>query len=126
MKSCIVGAGAIGGMLGVKLALAGEDLTFISRGANLDAIKKKGMRLIMEDGTENLVHPVKATDSFVEAGTQDLVILGMKAHQVARVAKDLPILFGPGTIVVTMQNGIPWWYFQRHPGPYEGMHVEAV
>jgi 2-dehydropantoate 2-reductase len=126
MKNCIVGAGAIGGMLGVELALAGEDVTFVSRGANLEAIKKHGLRLIREDGTERVVHPVQATDSLAEAGPQDLVILGMKAHQVAPVAKDLRSLFGPDTLVVTLQNGIPWWYFHKHPGPYEGLCIEAV
>ena len=126
MKICIVGAGAIGGMLGVRLALAGEDVTFICRGANLEAVKTSGMRLIMEDGTEHLAHPVKATDRIAEAGVQDLVIPAMKAHQVAPVARDMRSLFGPDTVVVTMQNGIPWWYFQRLPGPYEGTRIEAV
>jgi 2-dehydropantoate 2-reductase len=126
MKICVVGAGAIGGMVGVKLARAGEDVTFISRGANLEAVNKNGLRLVMEDGPECLLHPVKAAGRIAEAGIQDLVILGMKAHQVAPVARELRSLFGPDTIVVPMQNGIPWWYFQKHPGPYEGMHIEAV
>jgi 2-dehydropantoate 2-reductase len=126
MRSCIVGAGAIGGLLGVKLVQAGEDVTFISRGANLEAVKKDGMRLIAEDGSESSVHPVKATDSLAEAGPHDLVLLGMKAHQLPPVAADLRSLFGPDTIVVTLQNGIPWWYFHKHPGPYEGLRIEAV
>ncbi|MBV8315705.1 MAG: NAD(P)-binding domain-containing protein, partial [Planctomycetaceae bacterium] len=99
MKICIVGAGAIGGMLGVKLALAGEDVIFITRGVNLEAVKKNGMRLVMEGGGECLAQPVKATDRIAEAGVQDLVILGMKAHQVAAVAKDVRSLFRPDTIV---------------------------
>ena len=126
MRICIVGAGAIGGMLGVKLIEAGEDVTFIIRGANLDAVRKHGMRLILEDGTEIVAHPAMATDSIAEAGPQDLVLLGMKAHQVAPVAPALPTLFGPETIVVTMQNGIPWWYFYKLPGPFEGLRIEAV
>jgi 2-dehydropantoate 2-reductase len=126
VKICIVGAGAIGGMLGVKLALAGEGVTFICRGANLEAVKNHGMKLIMDDGTEYLARPAMATDRIAEVGVQDLVILGMKAHQVAPVAEDLRLLFGPDTIVVTMQNGIPWWYFYRLPGPYEDMRIEAV
>jgi 2-dehydropantoate 2-reductase len=68
MKICIVGAGAIGGMLGVRLALAGEDVTFIARGANLEALTNQGMRLIMEDGTEHCARPVKATDRIADAG----------------------------------------------------------
>jgi 2-dehydropantoate 2-reductase len=126
MKIGVVGAGAIGGMLGVKLALAGEDVTLIMRGAKLDAVRKNGLRLIMEDGSENLLQPAKATDRIGEAGRQDLVILAMKAHQLAPVAADLRSVFDPDTIVVTMQNGIPWWYFQKCPGPYEGMRIEAV
>jgi 2-dehydropantoate 2-reductase len=126
MKICIVGAGAIGGMLGVKLALAGEDVTFICRGAHLEAVRKQGLRLIMEDGTEHQVHPVKATDRIAAAGEHDIVIPAMKAHQVAPVAQEMRSLFGPDTIVVTLQNGIPWWYFQRLPGPYEGTRIEAV
>ena len=72
MKIAIIGAGAIGGYVGVKLALAGEDVTFIVRGANLDAIRKNGMKLIMEDGTEHVAASVKATNDYAEAGPQDL------------------------------------------------------
>ena len=85
MRICIVGAGAIGGLLGVKLAQAGEEVTLIARGPHLAAIRANGMKLVQEDGGEIVVHP-KATDKITEAGIQDLVILGMKAHQVAAVA----------------------------------------
>jgi len=113
-------------MLGVKLAACGEDVTFIARGANLEAIKKSGLKLIAEDGQESTVHPVKATDRIGEAGAQDVVILAMKAHQVAPVVSDVRSLLGKDTTIVTMQNGIPWWYFLKLPGPYEGMRIEAV
>ena len=126
MKIAIIGAGAIGGYVGVKLALAGEDVTFIVRGANLEAIKNNGMKLIMEDGTEHVAKNVKATNSYDEAGPQDMVILALKAHQVDAVAEDVPKLFGPDTVVVTMQNGIPFWYFHKHGGPYEGKRVQTV
>jgi 2-dehydropantoate 2-reductase len=126
MRICVVGAGAIGGMLGVKLALTGQDVTFIVRGANLEALRKSGIRLVMEDGTEHGVHPVKATDRMAEAGTQDLVLLCVKAHQVAPIARDVRHLFGPETMVVTLQNGVPWWYFHKLPGPYEGMRIESL
>src|SRR5437867_11270019 len=126
MKIAIIGAGAIGGYVGVKLALAGEDVTFIVRGANLDAIRKNGMKLIMHDGTEHVAAGVKATNDYAEAGPQDLVILAMKAHQVEAVAGDLPKLFGPDTSVVTMQNGIPYCYFHKHGGPLEGCQVHSV
>ncbi len=126
MKLCIVGAGAIGGMLGVKLAQAGEDVTFVIRGANLEAARKSGIKLIMEDGTESLVHPAQATDRLADAGPQDIVILAMKAHQLPPVAAEIRCLCNPDTLVVTLQNGIPWWYFYKNPGAYEGMRIEAV
>src|SRR6202521_6271695 len=109
MKIAIVGAGAIGGYVGVQLALSGEDVTFMVRGANLDAIRKNGMKLIMNDGTEHTASKVKATNKYAEAGQQDIVILAMKAHQVEAVANDVPRLFGAETMVVSMQNGIPFW-----------------
>ena len=126
MKICVVGAGAIGGLMGAKLALAGEDVTLIARGAHLEAIRQNGLKLIEEDGTEHVARQVKATSRLNEAGAQDIVILALKAHQVEPIAKDLPALFGPGTIVVTTQNGIPWWYFQKHGGEFEGRRVETV
>ena len=126
MKICIVGAGAIGGLMGAKLALAGEDVTLIARGAHLDAIRQNGLKLIEEDGSEHVAKNVKATSKLNEAGKQDVVILALKAHQVEPIATELPALFGPSTIVVTTQNGIPWWYFQKHGGEFEGRRVETV
>ncbi len=127
MKIAIIGAGAIGGYVGVKLALAGEDVTFIVRGANLNAIRAHGMKLVMADGTEEVATNVKATNDYAAAGPQDLVILAMKAHQVEAVADDIGKLFGPATAVVTMQNGIPYWYFHKHGGAaFEGSRVTSV
>lgn len=130
MKICIVGAGAIGGMLGVKLALTGNDVTLILRGANLEAVKANGLTLIEENGNELVARPIKATSVIADAGVQDVIILALKAHQVAVVAADLPALMHAGTRVVTMQNGIPWWYFHKIPGelskPYLGKSVQAV
>ena len=126
MKICIVGAGAIGGMLGVKLALTGHEVTLILRGANLEAVRQDGMTLIEEDGKELLARPARVTSVIAEAGVQDVVILGMKAHQVAAIAAELPALMHDSTRVVTMQNGIPWWYFHKLPGAWEGTPVKAV
>ena len=126
MKIAIIGAGAIGGYVGVKLALAGNDVTLIVRGANLKAIKAAGMKLIMADGSQHVAPHVRATDDYAEAGPQDLVILAMKAHQLEAVAKDVPKLFGPDTAVVTMQNGIPFWYFHQHAGALAGTRVRSV
>ncbi|MFL5272411.1 MAG: 2-dehydropantoate 2-reductase [Anaeromyxobacteraceae bacterium] len=124
MKICVVGAGAIGGLFAVKLALAGEDVTALVRGANLAAIREHGLRLLMDGGEQ--VARIRATDRTAEAGPQDVVILGMKAHQLGAFVRDLAPLLGPDTMVVTAQNGIPWWYFMRHGGPHEGTHLESV
>ncbi|MEA3174601.1 MAG: 2-dehydropantoate 2-reductase, partial [Gammaproteobacteria bacterium] len=105
MKIAIIGAGAIGGYVGIRLALAGEDVTFIARGANLQALRTQGIRLIDADGSEETVAKVKATDDYAEAGPQDVVILAMKAHQVEAIVDSIAKLFGPDTMVVPMQNG---------------------
>lgn len=126
MKIAIVGAGAIGGLVGARLALAGEQVTFLVRGANLLAIRNKGIKLIAHDGSEQVATNVAATDDYAEAGPQDVVVLALKAHQVAAVADQLPLLFGPDTCVVTMQNGIPYWYFHQHGGHLEGRTVHSV
>ncbi|MDM0026561.1 2-dehydropantoate 2-reductase [Variovorax saccharolyticus] len=126
MKIAVIGAGAIGGLVGAKLALAGEDVSFIVRGANFHAIRERGFKLIGAGGEEEIARDVKATDSYEQAGPQDIVILAMKAHQVEAVAEQVPRLFGPETLVVTMQNGIPFWYFQKHGGRLEGTPVHSV
>lgn len=126
MKIAIVGVGAIGGFLGARLALAGEDVTFIARGANLEALQSRGIRLIMDDGGEHVVPQLNATADYTAAGPQDLVILAMKAHQLQAVALEVPKLFAPDTVVVPMQNGIPYWYFHRYPGPLAGTRVQSV
>jgi len=126
MKIAIVGAGAIGGYVGVKLALAGERVTFLARGANLDAIRSRGVKLVLSDGAELVARDVQATADYSAPGPQDLVILAVKAQQLETVAQEVPKLFGPETCVVTMQNGIPYWYFHKHGGPLEGRSVAAV
>jgi 2-dehydropantoate 2-reductase len=126
MKIAIIGAGAIGGLVAAKLALAGEDVTCMVRGANLLAIRAHGLKLIMSDGSEHVATNVKASDDYAAAGAQDMVILAVKAHQVEAVANDVPKLFGPDTVVVTMQNGIPYWYFHQHGGELAGSVVRSV
>jgi 2-dehydropantoate 2-reductase len=126
MKIAIVGAGAIGGYLGAKLALSGEEVTFIARNKNLAAINANGFRLQLEDGTEQHTTSVRAVQHMADAGVQDAVLLTLKAHQVKDVLPDLRALFGPDTMVVTMINGVPWWYFQQLPGAYEGRQLESV
>src|SRR6266853_2547581 len=126
MKIAIIGCGAIGGYVGAKLALAGEQVTFIVRGANLEAVRRRGVRLILGDGSEHVASNVMATPDCAAAGAQELVILAVKAHQLEAVASDVPHLFGPDTVVVTMQNGIPYWYFHHHGGEWAGSVVRSV
>ena len=126
MKICVVGAGAIGGLLGARLALAGEDVTLIARGTHLEAIRAGGIEVTMHDGTVVRATDVAATSDMRECGPQDLVVLGVKAHQIAPIVGELPALFGPGTVVLTTQNGIPWWYFQRHGGPFDGTVLDSL
>ncbi len=125
MKICVVGAGAIGGYLAVKFARSGQDVSVVIRGANLQAVKANGMKLVMADGSEEVAQ-VNAPDRIADLGVQDIVIMAMKAHQVAPVAADMAALMGPDTVIVTAQNGVPWWYFKKHGGQYDGMCVEAV
>ena len=126
MKIAIIGAGAIGGLVGARLALAGEDVTFIVRGRNLEALRERGLKLITPDGMQHTALHVKATADCAEAGPQDVVIPAMKAHQLEAVVDALPHLLGPDTTIVPMQNGIPYWYFQKHGGPHEGTRVRSV
>ena len=126
MKIAIIGAGAIGGMVGARLALAGEDVTFLVRGANLQAIRTQGMTLVTHDGEQHVARNVKATNDYAEAGVQDIVVLATKAHQVEAVAGELPKLLGPDTVIVTMQNGIPFWYFHGHGDALAGTAVTSV
>ena len=126
MKIAVVGAGAIGGYLGAKLALAGEEVSFIARNQNLAAINARGFRLILEDGSALHATDVRAFEHMADAGPQDAVLLTLKAHQVHDVLPQLRELFGPKTMVVTMINGVPWWYFHQLAGPHQGRAVTSV
>jgi 2-dehydropantoate 2-reductase len=124
MKICVIGAGAIGGLLAAKLAEAGEEVGVAARGAQLKAIREHGLVLREED--RDIVARVAASDRIADLGEPDLVVLGMKAHQVAAVAPEVGSILGPRTLVLTAQNGIPWWYFFKHGGPREGVRLQSV
>ncbi|UCE30103.1 MAG: 2-dehydropantoate 2-reductase [Burkholderiales bacterium] len=126
MRIAVVGAGAIGGYLGARLALAGEAVTLIARGPNLQALRANGLTLIDEDGNEQRVTGLRAVGSISEAGAQDYVLLTLKAHQVAAVAHELGTMPAPQAAIVTMQNGVPWWYVHRLAGPGEGRAMTSV
>ncbi len=126
MRICIVGAGSIGGYLAVLLARAGNEVTVIARGAHLDAVRNRGLRLLCENGSELVASNIKATSSLRDSGQHDLVILAVKAHQIESIAPELSALMHENAVLVPMQNGIPWWYFQRHGGGYDGYTVKTV
>ncbi|WP_298818920.1 2-dehydropantoate 2-reductase [Chloroflexus sp.] len=126
MRICIVGAGAIGGWLGAKLIQAGAEVTLIARGAHLAAIEAHGLTIIYQDGRQEVVKPAMATADMIAAGQHDMVIVAVKAQSLPALAAPMRALYGPTTAVVYAQNGIPWWYFLRHGGPYEGRRIESV
>lgn len=126
MRICIVGAGAIGGFLGAKLAQAGADVTLIARGAHLEAIQRHGLILEQADGAREIVQPTAATSDMTAVGPQDVVVVAVKSHSLPALAPAMRALYGPETMVVTAQNGIPWWYFHKHGGPFEGRRINAV
>ena len=123
MKICIYGAGAIGGYVGVLLKLAGADVSLIARGAHLEAIKAKGLTLKIGGETKNA--KITATHDPAELPPQDYVICALKAHQAWEVADKLALLCGPNTAVVTMQNGLPWWYFYGFEGQYANRRIAS-
>jgi len=126
MRFAVVGAGAIGGLLGARLSLAGHDVVFLARNRNLAAIGASGFWLVREDGSEEHASAVRAVADAAEAGPQDAVLLTVKAHQVKDVLPALRALVGPETMLVTMTNGIPWWYFQKLPGEWQGRTLDSV
>ena len=124
MKFCIYGAGAIGGYLAVELALSGQEVCVVARGAHLDAIRERGLALQIH-GTQKVVKV--AADSDPGAfGRQDVVICALKAHQAFESAPAFAPLLGSDTCVVTAMNGIPWWYFYKTGGRFEGRHLKSV
>ena len=126
MKIAIVGAGAIGGLLAVRLALSGQDVTVIDRGAHLDAIRERGLKLVHADGTEEIARGLKAVSTCAEAGQQDLVFLALKANVIAQAAPQMRSMFNESTAVVSTQNGLPWWYFQNFKGPHAGYRLKTA
>ncbi len=125
VRVCVVGAGAIGGLVAAKLALGGNTVTVVDVGAHLAAIQKNGLKLEWHDGKVETAK-VKAVDKLADAGKQDLVILAVKAHTLEYVVKDIDSVLGPDTIVMTVQNGLPWWYFQKLGGKYDGARLESL
>ena len=132
MRTLIAGAGAIGGYIGARMARAGQDVTLFARGPHLKAMQERGLRVIAgasgeETSEENNfeVRP-RLIGTLEDAGTFDVIYLGVKAHGLTTLAPHLPPLIGENTTVVSTQNGIPWWYFQTGAGEQTGIHLESV
>jgi 2-dehydropantoate 2-reductase len=125
MRIAVVGAGAIGTWLGAALARSGHDVALIARGAHLDAMRSGGVKIVPAGADPYEVAPL-ATGDPSEVGPVDAVLLAVKAHQQAAAGRAAAPLFGPDTSIVSVQNGIPWWYFHGLEGPYEGRRIEAV
>jgi 2-dehydropantoate 2-reductase len=125
-RFCIVGAGAIGGYVGARLAQAGADVAFLARGRTLEALRAEGLELRDHDGSVTRVRNVRAFDAAGAGERFDVVFLAMKAYQLAEVAPRIESMCHAGTVVVPMQNGIPFWYFNGHGGPWEGRAIESV
>jgi 2-dehydropantoate 2-reductase len=124
MRICVYGAGAIGGFLGVLLKRAGADVSLVARGAHLEAMRRDGLKLEMDD--EKIVTRLACTADPKELGPQDFVIVALKAHSIPGVVSAMQPLLGNDTAIVTAVNGIPYWYFYGHGGPLQDSVVESV
>jgi 2-dehydropantoate 2-reductase len=124
VRIVIAGAGAIGGYIGARLAKAGGDVVLFARGAHLEAMRDRGLRVLSPDGDFEVKPEV--TGDLNAIGRADVIVLGVKAHGLTALAPQLRPLFGPDTVVVSTQNGIPWWYFQGYGGELDGLRLERV
>jgi 2-dehydropantoate 2-reductase len=126
VRVCIVGGGAIGGLLAVRLAEAGQQVSVLARGESLEAIRSDGLSLVEPDGSMVVASGVAAVHDLGAVGPQDVVIIAVKAHQIAGIADRLEVVYHDDTVVVPVQNGVPWWFFQKFPGPFEGRRLESL
>jgi 2-dehydropantoate 2-reductase len=130
MRICVVGAGAIGGVIAARLAAAGEtDVSVLARGATLAAIRERGLRVSSPGPAstgETVTAQVAASDDAAELGPQDFVVVAVKAQSMAGVAASLGGLLGPRTAVLSTLNGVPWWFLDGFGGPAAGRHLDSV
>jgi 2-dehydropantoate 2-reductase len=124
VRFAVVGAGAIGGFLGGLLARAGHDVTLVARGAQLEAMRRDGLRVRTADGEFTV--RASCTDDVGAVAGAEVALLAVKAHAVGPMAAELGAAIGSDGTLVTLQNGIPWWYFERHGGRLDGTRLETV
>jgi len=126
MKVCVVGAGAIGATIGVRLAAGGHEVSLVARGAHLDSIRADGLRFIDNVGGHSGIYRLAASADPGELGLQDWVFLALKAHQLPAILASISALLGPETVVVPAINGLPWWYFYRSGGDFDGICLRTL
>jgi 2-dehydropantoate 2-reductase len=124
VKVCVVGAGAIGGLVASGFARAGHEVCLVARGAHLDALRAKGLTLISGDKREVFV--LRASDDPAELGAQEAVFLCLKTPSIAAMLPRLKPLLARDTVVVPAINGLPWWYFYREGGKLDGQAVACL
>ena len=124
MKICIVGAGATGGYLGVKLINAGLDVSLVARGAHLTAMKKKGLTLIEND--KEITCSPKCSDSMKELGKMDFIFITLKAYSINGLVEEISTMFDENTSVISSYNGIPWWYFFGAEGQFKNYRIKCI
>ncbi|HEY1480486.1 MAG TPA: 2-dehydropantoate 2-reductase [Gaiellales bacterium] len=124
MRFAVLGAGAIGGYVGAALSRGGADVTLIARGAQLEALRRNGVRVLSERG-DFAAHPA-ATDEIEAVADADVVFVALKAYSLPGVAARLGASLRPGAVTIWAQNGMPWWFFQSHRGPLEDRVLESV
>lgn len=112
--------------MGARLAASGQEVSVFARGENLAAIRSNGLKLIEPNGSVVVVSELKSSDDFGMLGEQDLVVLSVKAHQIVDLVDRLSLLYHEETALLTLQNGIPWWFFQKFGGPFEGHRLQAL
>ncbi|MFT5486552.1 MAG: 2-dehydropantoate 2-reductase, partial [Alphaproteobacteria bacterium] len=124
MKFCVFGAGAVGGFVGGMVARTDTEVSLVARGEHLAALQENGLRVITPDAEFTVTPP--ATDTPTDLGVQDVVFLSAKAHALTAAAEAMRPLIGPDTVIVSAQNGIPFWYFHAHGGPLDGSTLQTV
>lgn len=125
-RVCVVGAGAIGGLVATRLLAAGETVSLLARGPSVGAIRARGLELIEPTGGTLRARPAAVSDDPAELGAQDVVVVAVKAQQLGDVAPAVARLLGKASVVLPLQNGIPWWFFQKFPGPHQGHRLESL
>lgn len=126
MKIAVLGTGAIGGLLGVHLSTTGATVTLVDQGDRARALRRSGLSVLRSDGTQLAARPVNIRDAAERQDPHDVVILAVKAHEIVSALPALQSMMHGESTIVTVQNGIPWWYFKGLPGMWSGRDLAAA